>query len=174
MANQIITIRKAELTDAKLLAELGRTCFAETFERMNTPENMQNYLDGAFSEEIQTRELLADESTFLIIICDGELSGYAHLQGGNKEDCVSGQRPIELIRFYMASRWIGKGLARHLMEACLDEARRNAYDVIWLGVWKENPRAIAFYQKSGFQPVGEHKFILGEDVQEDLIMAQLL
>jgi ribosomal protein S18 acetylase RimI-like enzyme len=44
--------------------------------------------------------------------------------------------------------------------------------VAWLGVWEHNPRAIAFYRKSGFVEVGDHVFPVGRDPQRDVVMAR--
>lgn len=54
------------------------------------------------------------------------------------------------------------------------QLRFGAADVVWLGVWERNPRAIAFYRRSGFVEVGEHVFQLGSDPQRDVIMAKAL
>ncbi len=56
------------------------------------------------------------------------------------------------------------------MAEVLSVATRNACDVLWLGVWEHNPRAVAFYRKKGFRVVGDHVFQLGSDPQRDLIM----
>jgi ribosomal protein S18 acetylase RimI-like enzyme len=40
---------------------------------------------------------------------------------------------------------------------------------LWLGVWERNPRAIAFYLKSGFEKVGSHDFVVGGDTQTDWV-----
>jgi ribosomal protein S18 acetylase RimI-like enzyme len=45
---------------------------------------------------------------------------------------------------------------------------------VWLCVWQENPRAIAFYGKQGFITVGSQIFILGTDRQLDWVMARPL
>ncbi len=45
---------------------------------------------------------------------------------------------------------------------------------MWLGVWERNPRAIAFYIKSGFVEVGSHVFIVGNDRQTDLVLVSSL
>ena len=45
-------------------------------------------------------------------------------------------------------------------------------DVVWLGVWEENPRGIAFYRKCGFAVVGSHIFVVGTDPQRDVLMAR--
>jgi len=43
-------------------------------------------------------------------------------------------------------------------------------DYVWLGVWEENPRAIAFYKKNGFVEFDKHIFKLGNDEQTDIMM----
>jgi hemerythrin-like domain-containing protein len=45
---------------------------------------------------------------------------------------------------------------------------------VWLGVWDKNEKAIAFYQKNGFEIVGEHPFVMGNDRQNDFIMKREL
>jgi ribosomal protein S18 acetylase RimI-like enzyme len=41
---------------------------------------------------------------------------------------------------------------------------------MWLGVWEENARAIAFYAKWGFRRVGTHEFVFGGKTYDDLVM----
>jgi ribosomal protein S18 acetylase RimI-like enzyme len=60
------------------------------------------------------------------------------------------------------------------MRACVDEMRGRPSDVVWLGVWERNPRALAFYEKMAFNRVGEHVFPLGHDPQRDIIMLRPL
>jgi ribosomal protein S18 acetylase RimI-like enzyme len=45
---------------------------------------------------------------------------------------------------------------------------------MWLGVWERNPRAIAFYLKTGFVSVGSHVFMVGSDPQTDLVLVSPL
>jgi ribosomal protein S18 acetylase RimI-like enzyme len=60
------------------------------------------------------------------------------------------------------------------MDRCLDQARQWGCDVIWLAVWEENPRAIRFYEKHGFQKAGVKTFQLGAELQHDFVMARNL
>jgi diamine N-acetyltransferase len=46
--------------------------------------------------------------------------------------------------------------------------------MLWLDVWERNPRGIAFYRKWGFVEVGRQAFMLGEDLQNDLMTARYL
>jgi ribosomal protein S18 acetylase RimI-like enzyme len=67
----------------------------------------------------------------------------------------------------------GQGIAQELMHACIRELEQRGADAVWLGVWEHNPRAIAFYKKSGFVEVGNQVFPLGGDLQRDIVMARL-
>lgn len=168
-------IRRANSSEGALLADLGRAAFLQTFAADNTPEDMQEYLESSFSPEIQTAELSMPGSTYFVMQTDtGVPIGFTRLLSGLPDPCVTGKSPIELVRFYLLQEWIGKGNGGKLMQACIDFARGGGYDVMWLGVWQQNPRAIKFYEKWGFRIVGEHTFRLGSDAQTDWIMQRQL
>ena len=103
-----------------------------------------------------------------------ELAGFAQLHWSKAPGCVQGSSPSEIQRLYVASQWHGKGIAQALMAACIKELKERGSDVVWLGVWECNPRAIAFYRKLGFVERGDHVFSLGSDPQRDIIMVRPL
>jgi RimJ/RimL family protein N-acetyltransferase len=43
-----------------------------------------------------------------------------------------------------------------------------------LTVYEKNARAIAFYNKVGFTPVGSTTFTVGDDVQTDIVMERFV
>ena len=163
-------IRRAGVNDAGLLAELGARTFSETFAADNKAEDMAAYLAASFSPAKQTEELLDALSLYLIAEIETEAVAYAQLHSGVAPECVTGDAPIELVRFYVTRQWHGRGVSGPLMRACIDEARRAGHRTMWLGVWERNGRAQAFYRKWGFQKVGEHIFQLGSDPQNDVLM----
>ncbi|HJR06798.1 MAG TPA: GNAT family N-acetyltransferase [Pyrinomonadaceae bacterium] len=166
--------------DAALLAELGARTFYETFVESCRPEDMRAYLDAAFGTAQQAAELADARSTFLIAETDGEdktavAVGYAKLFTSDETpDCVAGNAPVELARLYVLREWLGSGAGAALMRELLEAARRAGQETIWLGVWENNERAIAFYRKWGFEVVGEHIFQVGDDPQNDQLMARQL
>jgi GNAT superfamily N-acetyltransferase len=178
----MIAIRNARPSENALLAEFGARAFVENFAAQNTPENMSAYLVEAFNPRKQAQELADPAGVFLLAEIEGELAGYAHLYAGppDIDTYESGTsawpyaRPIELVRIYADSAWIGKGVGPALMQACLDETHQRGCDLLWLGVWEYNPRAQAFYQKWGFEKIGAHTFRLGADLQTDWVMAKLI
>jgi GNAT superfamily N-acetyltransferase len=167
-----VAIRPAVMDDASVIADLGVRTFRDGFGPENTEADMTAYLRRSFGPEIQAREIADPASRFLISEVDGSAVGYARLKLGEAPACVTGNRPVEIVRFYADTPWIVKGVGALLMAACLDEARRLGCDVIWLGVWERNPRAITFYSKWGFADVGEKEFMLGDDLQHDVVMAR--
>ena len=62
------------------------------------------------------------------------------------------------------------GVAGRLMLAVHGAARELGGRHLWLGVWERNPRAIAFYAKSGFVHAGSHDFFVGADRQTDHVL----
>jgi ribosomal protein S18 acetylase RimI-like enzyme len=102
------------------------------------------------------------------------LIAYAQLVANKKHAAVIGRRPIELKRFYVEKAFHGTAVASQLLRVSEERAIAEGADVVWLGVWERNPRAIRFYQKNGFREVGEHTFAVGSDVQRDLVMSRRL
>ena len=166
------TIRRAHHLDAKQLSALAEKTFRDTFTAMNTAEDMARHCRTSYGEVIQAEEI--SDPNMVTLLCEdgGRLIGFAQLRWGEAPSCVVADAPGEIQRLYVVSDCHGKGVARDLMNACIDEIRRRPSDVVWLGVWERNPRAIAFYKKWGFLEVGDHIFPLGSDPQRDIVMAR--
>ena len=165
-----MVIRRGTPEDAALLSELGARTFSETFAADNSPEDMAAYLASAFSPEQQSTELADPTSLFLIAESDGAAVGYAMLRSGNVLENVTGNRPIELVRLYVSKASLGCGVGAALMQTCLNEAKQQGCETLWLGVWEHNARARTFYRKWNFREVGTHIFQLGNDPQTDILM----
>ncbi len=170
MSTTYVNIRPASIDDASLLSKLGALAFSQAFGPDNTPEDMAIYLAGAFTPQKQAQELARVGSLFFILEYGGSAAGYAHLQESLPPTCITGTHPVELSRFYLLQAFIGKGFGSKLMRACIDAAQGRGGDVLWLGVWQKNSRAIAFYRKWKFEIVGAQTFQLGNDLQHDYVM----
>jgi ribosomal protein S18 acetylase RimI-like enzyme len=167
-----LTIRFAASRDAETLARIGRTSFYDAFAAhpANHPDDMKAYMNEAFSVQTIENDFRQPDTIYLIAEIENKAVGYAKLKANSREDCVSGDNPIELCRLYSLNEYIGKGIGKALMEKCLEFAGENKNDVFWLGVWEYNFRAQKFYEKFGFEKCGEHVFQLGSDPQTDWIL----
>ncbi|HEY0432657.1 MAG TPA: GNAT family N-acetyltransferase [Chitinophagaceae bacterium] len=169
-----LTIRQATAADAELIADISRETFYETFAADNTPENMEFFL-----REQLTREMLIDEVTqpwhvFLLVFDGTEVAGYLKMRDSAVPADLLGRKCIEIARIYSVKSKIGKGVGKVLMQAAHEIAKEKGKEVLWLGVWKENQRAIGFYTRWNFEIFGEQDFLLGKDLQKDWLMKKEL
>ena len=165
-------IRPAALDDAALLADLGATTFRETFETICSAENLAAFLVATYSPEKQRAELAEPTRPGWVLELDGVPAGFLQLRLGHRERGVSGARPVELQRIYVLRAFHGGGHGAALMDMAMTAARAWGADLLWLGVWENNIKALAFYAHSGFREVGEHIFKIGDQVDRDLLLAK--
>ena len=172
-----LRVRLGTLADAGALARVAASMFRDTFGPANKPEDLEAYLASAFTEEKQRAEL-SEPSSRIWLAHDSEgIAGYAHVRLGAPlppQSTITSTKAAEIARIYAQQRWQGRGVGAVLMRFCITAAQGWGADVLWLGVWERNPRAIAFYEKQGFGVVGEQPFHLGADLQRDLVMARRL
>lgn len=175
MSDKII-IRRADASDAEILSKIGLQSFDEAFSDHpeNHPDDMRIYMDEAFSVSTISADLADEKTIYLLAEHEGEAAGYAKLKLDTREDCISGENPIELCRLYALDKFIGKGIGKSLMLEFFEIAKKENRDTAWLGVWEFNYRAQDFYKKFGFEKCGEHVFQLGSDPQIDWVMQKKL
>ena len=77
---------------------------------------------------------------------------------------------FEIERIYVLKAFLGQKIGQILFNKAIEIGREKNLEYVWLGVWEENHRAIKFYKKNGFEIFGKHDFVLGKDVQTDLLM----
>lgn len=164
----MLSVRRALAEDLDLLVSLGRQTFFDTFQGTCSEQDMQLFLDSMHHPAKIAAELADPDSHFYLLLKGTAVIGYSRLwRDPAPLDIVKGQKPIELVRFYLVQSAIGTGAAAHLMRATLEMARLLAHDTVYLGVWEHNHRANKFYTKWGFSHIGEHIFAVGNDPQLD-------
>jgi ribosomal protein S18 acetylase RimI-like enzyme len=167
----VITIRRAGVDDANLIAVLGTTTFYEAYFEQDIPAALANYILGSFSPDQIRAELEESGSEFSLIFLDEKAVGYAKLRDDEPGPGVTGANAVELQRFYLVERVYGKGLAEILLEHTLGRAGERGFDMVWLGVWTENKRAQRFYEKQGFADTGGRlEFIYDAGVGINIVM----
>jgi ribosomal protein S18 acetylase RimI-like enzyme len=164
------TIREVTLADTALLATLARQTFQDAFGHLIPVVSMQAYLDESFHPKRVAAEIEDPSTLFLLAEDCGEPAGYAKLYWGNIDTKIIGLNPIKLWRLYAASNRIGSGIGSALMLECINVAKSRGHQTLWLTVNIGNARAIAFYERFGFEITGESGFLLGGVLQQDHIM----
>ena len=186
MEQDAIRVRKGATGDARQLAQVGAETFYDSYVDQMDADVLATYVARSFAPDVQAAELADGASSFLIAESVGAMLGYARLYQGQAPEAIAagtapdlqralaGQRALEIQRLYVRQPWIGRGVGAALMRACLQEAQAQACDVLWLGVWERNTRAMRFYEKWGFETVGEQSFVLGAETHRDVLMRRFL
>jgi diamine N-acetyltransferase len=165
-----IKITKVDLTDIEQLQIIGRQTFFETFAEGNKEENLQKYLEEGFAIEKLTSELTNPNSEFYFARIDNKVIGYLKINFGQAQTELIDNTALEIERIYVLKEYHGKKVGQILFDKAFDIAKQTSADYLWLGVWEENPRAIYFYKKNGFEEFDKHIFMLGDDEQTDIMM----
>jgi ribosomal protein S18 acetylase RimI-like enzyme len=174
MTNENIIIKIADKSEAALIADLSRQTFVDSFAQFNTKENMDKFMNVQFRREALMAEVGAPGNIFLVAYLASEALGYVYMRKSENPPELGDVPAIEISRIYIVQKAIGKGVGGLLMERSIEMAKERNEEIIWLGVWEHNHRAIAFYSKWGFEKFGSHPFMLGDDRQTDWYMKKNL
>lgn len=168
-----VIIRKANLDDAKTLAELGAKTFFDTYHNDNTPEDMADYISKYFNINVLQVELQDKNTLFFVAETNQELIGYIKLNLiGNAY--IPNVKAMEVSRFYVDKHFQGHKLGAKLMSEAEKYAIECGCEVMWLSVWQKNLTSITIYEKLGYNKIGTTTFKLGNDIQADYIMVKHL
>ena len=77
---------------------------------------------------------------------------------------------LEIERIYVKKEFHGKNYGKQLLQKSIEISNEYKHQYIWLAVWEQNLKAIAFYTKHGFVQFDKHTFQLGDDLQIDIMM----
>lgn len=169
-----IQIRKATVEDAAALCVIGVKTFYDTWHPFSTPENLQLYLDTAYSLNSLRDELMNPTITYFVAMNDDEMVGFAKLTRQQELGDWITDKCIEVCRIYVLQEYHDKKVGKLLMEESIKLAEEEKMESVVLGVWENNHRALAFYKKWGFEVIGSHPFVLGSQVDTDLVMRRIV
>lgn len=167
-----ITIRTVEASELDELLHISRDTFIHNYGHLNDPVFFQQYLDQTFIPAKLEAEWLEPHSRFFWVEVNGTKAGYCKLQlhapvQGLEE---AGDQVLEVQRIYVLEAFQKLGLGKLMLQKAIELAQEQGFAWIWLGVWKQNLKAIAWYEAQGFEIFGEHIFWMGEDAQVDWVM----
>ncbi len=163
-------LRPPSFDDIPALAALGRDSFVAAFGHLYKSEDLNAFLDEAYSERAVTQDM-ADPNRLYWLATDGdELLGYCKISLASPYREHSGAAdPIALNQLYTAPGATGKGIGAALMEWALAEANDRAKDAMQLSVWSGNHGAQRFYQRYGFDKIADIDFMVGNHRDEEFL-----
>ncbi len=169
-------IRRATIDDSSLISELSKETFFDTFNGTCTDDDMKVFIEDDFNERQVQSELQDPNDFYFIAFVDDIAAGYIRMKEDQSDvEVIKSKNGIELKRIYVLKEYHSKKIGASLMKFALDFAANKGYELLWLGVWEHNERAIRFYKKFGFEDTGfQHPFPIGSTPQTDNWMIKLI
>lgn len=173
--NMQLDVRKAGPADARHIAMIGRQSFTQTFlPHFNLEKDCHDYVSKTYSDERVTQSVAKKTNLYFIGTVNGSPAGFVKLKPGSGHSSITAENVTELQRIYVAGEYIGSGIGQLLLDKAMEACSGEEPITLWLAVYKNNLRAIRFYEKNNFMKAGNHKFTIGTQEFDFNIMATRL
>jgi ribosomal protein S18 acetylase RimI-like enzyme len=168
-----LQIRIATPEDAEFVALLGRITFTETFGHLfsSHQHELGTYLDHTFAVAKIRNSLGEPDNRYWLALRDRLPIGYAKLKHPSPTALLPADDPAQLQKIYVLKEFLALGVGKLLLNTVLDHAAQRGFKAIWLDVLKQNNRAIRFYERHGFQPLGDDTYTIGAQAFQFHLMA---
>lgn len=142
-----IVIEKAQACDLREIADTEKEIFSTPWSLKSITDTFENENNCFFAaKDIES----------------GETAGHICLETVLDEGTLTSVAVREKYR--------GKGIAKRLMDAFMDEAKKRNISFIYLEVRASNIPAISLYEKYGFEKVGTRKNYYSKPAEDALLM----
>ncbi len=168
-------LRRAIPDDAQALSVVGTATFLESYAGVIDGGGLVRHCQDKQSASAYAQALAdPDQALWLAELDPGRAPvGYLHL---TPPDLPIETRPgdLEIKRIYVLATLQRSGLGRELLNASAQYAREQKARRLLLGVYKKNEKALSFYDRVGFERVGERSFDVGGVTYSDWVLAKRL
>ncbi|WP_310542914.1 N-acetyltransferase [Phenylobacterium sp.] len=165
-----IKIRRAVPADAPVLADLAARTFSDTFAHLYDPADLAAFLEDSYSVAAMAADLAAPAKALWLVEAAHEAVGYAQCGPCNLPHAEVTSSCRELKRLYLLRAFQSGGIGGRLFSEALAWMAAGGPRDLWIGVWSENQGAQRFYQRAGFEKVGEYGFKVGSTTDLEFIL----
>lgn len=139
---QVITIRDIQIQDNPFIAQIIRHSLEEF--GANKPGTV--YFDDSTNHLFELFQTAKGSHYFIALVDEKVVGG-----GGLFPTEALPTGTCELVKMYLQKDYRGIGLGKQMMNKCLEWAKANGYNQVYLETMPELKNAVAVYEKLGFQ-----------------------
>lgn len=167
-----ISVRQARSGDQDALALVGAATFLESYAGIVDGGAIIRHCAERHTPDVYARALdTPGQALWLAEQAPGAAPvGYLHLTAPDLP-VETRADDLEIKRIYVLANLHRSGLGRRFLQAAIDHARAVGAERLLLGVYKNNTRALAFYDRMGFEKIGTRQFDVGGRVYDDWVLA---
>ena len=168
-----INIRPVQPDMLETLVQLEQQTFTETFRDTYSKEDMEAFLSEKKSVAAIEQERLKEGARYYICYYGDAPAGFLKLnldkQPDDEAHTLLPTPVMELEKIYVLQAFQGLKLGKALIYHAYKMAGEHQAKTIWLGVWEHNMKARNFYEGEGFERFSEHRFLVGSQLDTDLL-----
>ncbi|MFI5133840.1 MAG: GNAT family N-acetyltransferase [Chitinophagales bacterium] len=162
-----ITITRADVSHAAIIATLGKKSFRRAFEHLfKSKEELFEYLEHTYDPVKLAKSIRKDNNVYFLAVLDDIPVGFVKAKKFSLHPQIESISQMELQKIYVLPEHHGIGAGKALLNAVTELAQEIKPDYIWLDTHISNEKAISFYTKNGFSKCGKHYFTIGTQVFE--------
>jgi RimJ/RimL family protein N-acetyltransferase len=154
----LVRIRKATKEDAPLLAAIAAASFIESHGHSAPAADIQAYVAEKYNPAVLQQELQDPDNIYHLLYFQEQPAGYSRIIFNTPCPGSPEQHITKLERLYLLKAFYKLQLGTALFEFNVNLMKENKQAGAWLYVWKDNQRAVQFYQQAGFVIIGSHDF----------------
>lgn len=145
--NSMISIKTAKLEDVEMISLIFAACWKKAYKRILPRKYLKKLQDNFMNESLV--KLIEDENSGLKVICnDDKIIGAAAFgKSTDKYHRTYG----EIYYIYIHPKYKRKGFGSFLFNAIVNDVRNCGYKMCHLWVFRDNKKAIKFYEKMNFE-----------------------
>ncbi|MGV3540030.1 MAG: GNAT family N-acetyltransferase [Rufibacter sp.] len=154
----MFTIVKATPAHLELLVALGQQTFLESHGHSAAQADIDFYLAEKYTPAAILEELREPANLYHLLYYQGKPAGFSKIVLNSGHANIALPAVTKLERIYILQEFYAVKAGQELFTFNLELSKANGQKGMWLFTWKENHRAIRFYQKNGFQIIGSYDF----------------
>ena len=156
------SIVKAGISDTELLVEIGRRTFVESHGSSASAEDIERYVSETYQEDVIKAELDDPNNLYHVLYHGVQPAGYSKIILNDSHRNIEKPNVTKLERLYLLKEFYGRRSGYELLNFNIELSVKNLQCGMWLFVWKENHRAVRFYERTGFKIIGSHDFRISD------------
>jgi ribosomal protein S18 acetylase RimI-like enzyme len=165
--------RKAIPADAKKLSILYKTVYIQTYGVEGVSDEFANFITKQFAVERLEQLIQEQPDNIVVASYKDNLVGVAEIEFAKKSHFGDIVAP-ELNKLYILEWFCGKGIGYNLLNEAERTAREKGEVQMWLWVLETNDRAISFYERQGYEVIGEAPFQMEVNRYDNKVMVKQL
>lgn len=161
----MIKIVSATASDFKTIQDIAYQTWPIAYGEILSQEQMAYMLDAFYHEEALSDSVLNKGHHFVLAKEDKEILGFASFENHYKS-----MSQTKIHKIYILPQTQGKGIGKKLIDFVENQAKEKGFERMILNVNRFN-KALFFYQKVGFEIVGEEDIEIGNGhLMEDYVL----